>query len=154
MYQFLLVSHSIVRWAVVVALIFAIWRSCKGYRAGATFSSFDNKVRHWTATILHIQLMIGILLYAKSPLVHYFWNHFSTSIKNSEARFAGLIHIVMMLSSVVIISAGSALAKRKPTDQGKYKTMFWWYLIGFLLILLAIPWPFSPLAHRPLIRLF
>jgi hypothetical protein len=29
-----------------------------------------------------------------------------------------------------------------------------WFLLGLIVILIAVPWPFSPLANRPYIRHF
>jgi len=57
-----------------------------------------------------------------------------------------------MLTAIVIITIGSALAKRKKTDKEKFKTMLVWFSAALLIIFIAIPWPFSPLANRPYIR--
>jgi hypothetical protein len=59
-----------------------------------------------------------------------------------------------MTVAVVLITIGSAMAKRQQTDHGKFKTMALWFLLGLIVILIAIPWPFSPLANRPYIRHF
>ena len=69
-----------------------------------------------------------------------------------DLTFFGLIHILFMLTAIVIITIGSALAKRKPTDSEKFKTMLLWFSLALMLIFVAIPWPFSPLANRPYFR--
>jgi uncharacterized membrane protein YadS len=68
--------------------------------------------------------------------------------------FFKLIHIALMAVAVVVITIGSAKAKRADADKTKFRTMFIWFLAGLLLILIAVPWPFSPLANRPYLRLF
>ena len=152
MYQDLLFYHSIFRWLVLASLVVAIFLAARGYRTKAVFRKTDNAVRHWTATIAHVQLVIGILLYSQSPLIKYFWANFSAAVRNLDAAFFGLIHIVLMLTALVLITIGSALARRKQTDREKFRTMLVWFTIALGIILIAIPWPFSPFANRPYIR--
>ncbi|MUH35254.1 hypothetical protein D9O36_05325 [Zobellia amurskyensis] len=152
MYQSLLFSHSIVRWLVLITLIYSIYRAFRGYFQNLQFSRLDNLVRHWTATIAHIQLIIGIILYSQSPIIKYFWANFGEAINNIETTFYGLLHIILMLSGIVLITIGSALAKRKATDTEKFRTILMWFLIALFIIFIAIPWPFSPLSNRPYIR--
>lgn len=150
MYQTLLIFHSLFRWAVIICLPWAIYRAFIGYRAGKPFTRADNALRHWTATISHIQLMAGMILYTQSPMVKFYFS--GEGDTSGEPFFFGLLHIALMLAAIVIITIGSAKAKRQPAAQQKFKTMLLWFSLGFLVMLIAIPWPFSPLAHRPLIR--
>ncbi|CAM4324788.1 hypothetical protein ZORO111903_13545 [Zobellia roscoffensis] len=152
MYQSFTYVHSIVRWLVLFSLIYSVYRAYKGYFQGLKFTERDNLTRHWAATIAHIQLVIGIILYSQSPTIKYFWENFDQAITDLESTFFGLIHIILMLLAIVFLTIGSALAKRKPTDSAKFKTMLIWFSLALLIIFIAIPWPFSPLAHRPYIR--
>jgi hypothetical protein len=152
MYQSLLFCHSILRWFVLASLLYSIFRAYKGYSLQLTFTKKDNSIRHWTATIAHIQLIFGILLYVQSPIVKYFWKNFQEGIQNTEIAFFGLLHISLMLFSIILITIGSALSKRKSTDIDKFKTMLFWFSIALIIIFIAIPWPFSPLANRPYYR--
>jgi ABC-type Na+ efflux pump permease subunit len=152
MYQTLTFYHSIIRWLLLLALLAAVIRSFKGFKENAPFSKTDNAVRHWTATVAHIQLVAGILLYSQSPIIRYFWSHASEAIHSLDTTFFGVIHITLMLTSIVLITIGSSLAKRKKEDQQKHRTMLTWFGIALLIIFIAIPWPFSPLAQRPYIR--
>jgi hypothetical protein len=152
MYQTLTFYHSIIRWLVLASLIFSIYRAYKGLAEKTVFTKTDNALRHWTATIAHIQLVIGIVLYSKSPIISYFWNNFNEAIQNFDTTFFALIHIVLMLVAIVLITIGSALSKRKEVDSEKFKTMLVWFSISLLIIFIAIPWPFSPLTSRPYFR--
>jgi hypothetical protein len=140
------------RWLVLASLLFAIYRAYKGYFSKATFSKTDNAVRHWTATIAHIQLMIGIVLYFQSPIIKYFLANFKEAVRAFDLLFFGLIHGSLMITAIVIITIGSAKAKRKTVDQEKFKTMLLWFSIALIIIFISIPWPFSPLANRPYYR--
>lgn len=152
MYQTLTFYHSIMRWLVLASLLYAIYRAYKGYTLNAQFSKTDNTIRHWTATIAHIQLVIGITLYTQSPIIKYFWKNFNEAIHNLDTAFFGLLHIILMLTAIILVTIGSALSKRKTTDTEKFKTMLVWFSISLLIIFIAIPWPFSPLANRPYFR--
>lgn len=152
MYQTLTYLHSTFRWIVLLSLVYALWRAFRGYFYHQTFSKTDDSVRHWTATIAHIQLIFGIILYVKSPIVEYFWKNFSEAKASVDLLFFGLIHMLLMLTAIVLITIGSALAKRKNTDQEKFKTMLIWFAIALAVIFIAIPWPFSPFVNRPYFR--
>lgn len=152
MYQTLLICHSFLRWLMLISLLYSIFSAYKGYSSKLLFTKTDNAVRHWTATIAHIQLIFGILIYVQSPIVKYFWKNFSEGIQNTEFAFFGIIHIFLMLTGIVLITIGSALAKRKKADSDKFKTMLIWFSIALFIIFIAIPWPFSPLANRPYFR--
>lgn len=152
MYSVLLSIHSLMRWLVLISLVFAVYRSYSGWRANKSFSSFDNRIRHITATIVHIQLMLGLWLYFVSPVVDYFLKNFKEAVHMREIRFFGMEHITMMVVAVTLLTIGSVKAKRADTDQKKFKTMFVWYSISLLIIFLSIPWSFSPFTSRPLYR--
>ncbi|HWB27579.1 MAG TPA: hypothetical protein VG738_19015 [Chitinophagaceae bacterium] len=154
MYSTILALHSLVRWFVLAGLLFAIVKAYKGWISKTTFTSFDNAVRHWAATIAHIQLMLGLCLYFTSPLVNYFLHHYKTAVHEREIRFFGMEHSIMMFIGIAVITVGSAKAKRKAADKDKFKTMAVWYTIALLIILTSIPWGFSPLVSRPYFRPF
>ncbi|WP_246439605.1 hypothetical protein [Rhabdobacter roseus] len=154
MYASLLFFHSLFRWLVLASLLSALFVAARGYFGQGTFTKTHNALRHWTATIAQVQLMIGFALYFTSPVVKYFTSNFKEAIQQLEFTFFGLIHIGLMFTAVSVLSSGSALAKRRPTDAAKFKTMLIWYSLALLIIFLAIPWPFSPLAQRPYFRPF
>ena len=152
MYSALLILHSLFRWLVLASLLVAIFRAYRGYTARLAFTPIDNLIRHWTATISHIQLILGFILYFVSPLIQSFRQQGLKS--GGQSLFFGVIHVSVMLGAIVLITIGSVLAKRQAVDSTKFRTMLIWYSMSLLVIFLAIPWPFSPLANRPYIRLF
>lgn len=154
MYVFLLVLHSLVRWLVLVMLQYAVYRGIRGWRSGSLFTVIDERIRHITATVAHVQLMIGYVLYFTSPLVKYFRGHYAEALRQPDSRFFGMIHVLLMTLAVIVVTIGSAMAKRKKTATAKFRTMTCWYIAALVIIFLVIPWPFSPLAKRPFIRNF
>ncbi len=154
MYPTLLATHSLVRWLVLASLLIALACAYNGWFSKRKFSRFDNAVRHWTATIAHIQLVLGLWLYVISPFSNQFLKGFSDTVHLRDLRFFGMEHSLMMVVAVVLITIGSAKAKRKAADTEKFKTIAIWYTIGLLIILGSIPWVFSPFTSRPNFRPF
>ena len=154
MYPIILTLHSLVRWLVLISLLFSLYRAYHGWLTGRSYSRFDASVRYWTVSIAHTQLLLGLLLYFISPIIHYFLYNFKDAVQIREYRFFGMEHSVMMLTAMVLITIGSAKAKRKQSDKEKYRTVAIWFTIGLVIILIAIPWGFSPLVHRPYLRSF
>lgn len=153
MYLFLLSLHSLFRWLVVASLSFSILVAFRGGKNKLGFTAFADALRHWTATIAHVQLLIGITIYCQSSVVRLPMPYNAHQLIN-EQPFFKYVHIGLMLLAVVLITTGSAKAKRMPTDGAKYRTMLTWFSIALLIIIIAIPWPFSPLIHRPYTRSF
>lgn len=154
MYPYILIFHSLTRWLVLISLILTISRAYYGWWRQLPFTPLDNSIRHWTATIAHIQLTLGIWLYSISPIIRYFLQNYSEAVHQSEIRFFGMEHSVMMLVAVIMITVGSAKAKRKKSDDEKFKTIAIWMTIGLILILTSIPWAFSTFVSRPYFRFF
>ncbi|WP_417589922.1 hypothetical protein [Owenweeksia hongkongensis] len=154
MYSTLLPLHSLFRWLVLLSLLFTIYRAFTGWKGQKQFTKLDNFIRHTTATIVHIQMLLGLALYFISPMVEYFLANLPEAMHEREIRFFGMEHITIMIIAVVVITMGSAKAKRKVDDLEKFKTMAIWFSIGLFLILTSIPWEFSPLTSRPHFRGF
>jgi len=154
MYSLLLFTHSLWRWLVLISLVYAIFRGIRGRIKQLPFTATDNRARHFTATIAHIQLIIGYALYFNSPVISYFRSNFHTAVRQPEFLFFGLIHVIGMTMSIVLITVGSSMSKRQATDREKFSVMAFWFTLALLMIFVTIPWPFSPLANRPYLRHF
>lgn len=120
---FLIPLHSIFRWLVLLSILYAIGRAYSGYKSNRDFTGHDNQIKHWTATIAHIQLVIGMILYIRSPLTSYFWKDLENSLQHLEIVFLGFLHPLLMIIAVMMITIDSSLAKRKKESTEKYKTM-------------------------------
>ncbi|WP_411822781.1 hypothetical protein [Leptospira sp. 'Mane'] len=154
MYFYLIFFHSAFRWLVLISLLYSILRAYKGYTLNQPYTDFDNTIRSWTTTISHIQLILGFSLYFKSPLVQSFFADLSKNLLDIHLLFFGIIHIFLMTFSVILITIGSALIKRKSNEKAKFRTTFIWFSTALLIIFIAIPWPFSPFVYRSYLRGF
>ena len=153
MYQLVLSLHSIFRWLVVAALIFAIYKGFRGWINKSTFTNRDKTIRQVAASLVHLQFLLGIILYFVSPLTGYLISHFSVAKSNPVISFFGMSHTAAMLIAVIDITIGMILSKRAVTDSKKFSMMALFYSSALIIMLVMIPWPFSPFAQRPLLYL-
>jgi hypothetical protein len=154
MYSILLTLHSAIRWLVLASLVYALITAFRGWHSDKPFSKRDNLIRHATATVAHVQLIVGLWLYSISPIVNYFIHSYSEAVHNRGVRFFGMEHSLMMIIAITVLTIGSVVAKRKKSDRQKFKTMAIWFSVALIIILVSIPWPFSPFTARPYFRFF
>lgn len=136
MYSMLLHAHSGLRWLVLIFIIAAVvtawsnWSKKSAYPLG--------KMPLFGFIFTHIQLLLGLALYGISPKVQFA----SGVMKDSMFRFFTVEHIAMMILATVLITLGYIKAKKQAPEAQGHKTIFTYYLIGLILILVSIPWPF------------
>ena len=152
MYQTLLIFHSYWRWLVLLSIIFSILKAIYGFRKRSEYSNFDGVIRKITISIIHIQLILGFIIYFISPFVSTFFSNVSDGLHLREVRFFAIEHSLMMFVSIVLITIGAVKVKRKSSSLLKNKATIVWFSIALLIILLNIPWEFSPLVNRPSFR--
>jgi len=154
MYETLLPYHSFIRWLVLLALLYSVVSALLGVVKGKPYTKLDNVMRSVTSGLSHVQLLIGMTLYMKSPLIKFFFKDTHQGFKYADITFFSLYHIGMMMTSVVLLTIGAAKARRLTEAADKHKTILVWFGIALIVIFLAIPWPFNPFASRPLLRSF
>lgn len=148
----LIVFHSILRYLVLLSILLVIYLAWEGF----TFKKSNTRL-HRIATasasgISHLQLLVGFVLYFFSPTAQSFWQ--TKSMRWSDGLFFALVHFGLMSSAIVILTVGVALAKREAEEHRRFRILFNYFVLALLIILIAIPWPFSPLAQRPWFREF
>lgn len=140
MYEGLKHAHSGLRWIFLVLIIYAVINAYLKWKGGKTYTEGDRKLSLFTFITSHIQLLVGLILYFISPKV----GSFSGAVmKEPIARFFTVEHLTVMLIGIIIISIGYSKAKRAINSEQKFKTTFIYFLIGLILILSRIPWPFQ-----------
>jgi NADH:ubiquinone oxidoreductase subunit 2 (subunit N) len=128
-------AHSGLRWVAIILLLLAIINAF----TSKTFEKKHKMINLFTMITLHTQLIIGFVQYfITSGKVKFFdgW------MKEAAFRFYGMEHLMGMLIAIVLITVGYSKSKRGTTDSEKFKPIKLFYLIGFILIIASIPWPF------------
>lgn len=154
MYSFLLATHSILRWVFLVFILISLVQAYSGWFGNKPYTKGANTFKTLTVSTIHLQLIIGFVLYFVSPIVSSFLDNVGAGMKDSVSRYFGMEHMIMMLIAVVLITIGSAKSRRKTNDTEKYKTIAIWFTIALLIILITVPSSFSPMMERPNFRAF
>ncbi len=138
MYQLLIHTHSGLRWIVLLTLIIAIVNSFGKTNGSRAFTNRDKRLALMAMIFTHLQLVIGLILYFVSPRVIFS----AESMKDPLSRFYLIEHLVIMLLAIILITIGYSRAKRAIDEGKKFRNVLVFYLIGLILILIGIPWPF------------
>lgn len=146
LYSPLLHTHSMLRWVALILLVIATVKFLLGWLGNKSFSAGDVKLRLFTLISIHLQLVLGLVLYFISPTVQ-FNDH---TMSSPTLRFWSVEHISMMLVSVVLITIGHSRSKKIADGAKQNKTLAIFFGIALVLILAAIPWPFRAEIGRPL----
>lgn len=137
-------AHSGLRWILLVLLIAAITNAFKKWKNKEKFVDLDNKLSLFTLIFAHIQLLLGLFLFFKSPKVMLS----GLDMANAVARFFTVEHTLGMLAAIILITVGRIQSKKITDDALKHKKIFVMFLIALLLILVSIPWPFRGLGSN------
>ncbi len=139
-YTILVKAHSGLRWVVLLLLVAAVITAFRKWQGRTSYSATDNRLYLFALISVHIQLVLGLVLYFISPKVNL------SNISNSLTRFYTVEHTVGMLLAIVLITVGRSRSRRLSGDALKHRTVAIFYGIGLLLILVSIPWPFRNLG--------
>ena len=152
MYEVTLYLHSWLRWLLVFALLYSLISSGTALFSGRAFRKADNIARGSVSGFAYLQLIIGFVLYAISPLIKTFMRNRDEAAESSVLTFFGIYHISLMIIAIILITIGGARAKRALTDPAKHKMIFLWFGLAAIVLFCAIPWSFHPLAPRDMFR--
>jgi hypothetical protein len=142
MYTTLLHTHSGLRWLVLLLAIYAIFKAFRGKKENAPFAgSFKSSATLFVAS-LHVQFLVGLVLYLQSPWFRLLQEDAGAVMKNSASRFFAIEHVAMMFIAVILATVGNAVAKRAAVPASGYQKRIVWFTITLLIILIAVPWPF------------
>lgn len=151
-YHFLLNTHNLLRWLVILSCLWALFRVWSGLLARGEWTKKDRIAGVIFTSILNLQFLIGLILLFTGPMRAAF-SSMSTTMKDPVMRFFAVEHPILMLLAVVIAQTGFSLSKRAGTDRAKFLRATICYTVAAVLIFASIPWPFLK-AARPLLPSF
>lgn len=143
MHNTLLLIHSLLRWAILLAGIWAVLRAFMGVSGKTPFTGADKKAGLFYMIFFDLQLLVGLVLYfVTSPVVQTALQNMKFAMKDSVLRFYAVEHITMAVIAFVLVHMGYSKVKKATTDAQKHKTALIFFGIALLLVLLLTPWPF------------
>jgi hypothetical protein len=151
MYSGVLLVHSWVRWAVVIAGVLALLRALTGASSRRPWTAADDRAGLWFTIALDVQILIGLYLYfVLSPFTTEALKDFGAAMRNSGLRFWAVEHSFGMLVGVALAHVGRVrVRKAEPSRRHVIAAIF--FGIALIAILASIPWPGTP-NGRPWVR--
>ena len=143
--------HNILRWAVLIFGVWAVFNGISGLGGKRAFTKADKQSGLLFMIFTDVQLLLGLILYFVKGWSNNFSAGMGSVMKDTLLRFFTVEHSLMMLLAWVLIHVGYSKVK-KATPETRHKKMLIFFGIALLLILVSIPWPFRPELGRPLFR--
>lgn len=141
-YPILVHIHSGLRWLVLLFIIAAIVNAGLKLTRKSSSHCNDCAFNRLALIFMHLQLVLGLVLYFISPKVVFD----ATSMKDSLLRFFLVEHIGLMIIAVILITIGYVKSDRAVDELKKQKQVLVYFSIALLLVLVSIPWPFRGLG--------
>ena len=140
MYTGLVHTHSGLRWIALVLLVVSVLIAISKWQGRSGYTDGNRKLYLFTLISVHLQLVIGLILYFISPKVNF------SLLSDKLYRFYTVEHLTGMLIAIVLITIGYSRSKRASDTTTKQRLVAIFYGLGLLLILALIPWPFRGLG--------
>ncbi len=144
--------HNLLRWVILILLVFSIIKSYTGWQQKKVFTPGDKKVWLFTMIAAHITLLIGLyqLLMGRYGIISKGIPEGVSIMKDKFYRFFLVEHPTGMIIAIILITLGHGMAKKAVNDETKFRKAFWYFLVALLVILITVPWPFRQIVGRPL----
>jgi hypothetical protein len=136
MYSILQKFHSGWAYLALLVLVIAVINAIIGLASKKEFTPKDRKIALFGLIGIHVQLLIGIILYFVSPLGLASFGQMA----DKALRLTSLEHPLINLIAIVLITIGWSKHKKLTTSESKFKTFSIFYGLGLVLILSRIPW--------------
>lgn len=140
MYDFIQKFHSGWAYLALLVLVVAVVNSLIGMFSKKEFFSKDRKIALFALIAIHIQFLVGIILYFVSPNGLNMIKAFGMGGLTTESRLLALEHPLINVIAIALITIGWSKHKKLMTSESKFKTFSILYGLGLLLILSRIPW--------------
>ncbi len=140
MYSILQNAHS--GWAYLLLLVVfaATINSIIGFFSKRDFGNRDFSLALVGLIVTHIQLLMGLALWALSPYSSTLFTDTKLVMQTPELRLLALEHPLMMIIAVALLTIGYSKHKKKIVSHGKFKMLSIFYTLAFVVILSRLPW--------------
>lgn len=134
MYHGLLLTHSFLRYFILILLVAVIAIALVGLINKKPFTDRQSKIGLFLFTCTHMQLLVGIILFFVSPFVQFS----GSAMKDPVSRYWLVEHNTAMIIAVVLITLARTTSKKMKADQDKHRRVFIFNLIALIIIIATI----------------
>ncbi len=140
-YTIFLHAHSGLRWLILISAAIVVFKSLIGLISKGKYAKLDNILAASFVGFMHLQILIGIVLYFISPIATQARSAgMGNMMADSTLRFWGMEHLVVMVLAAVAAQVGRSISKKSQVDSLKFKFQTIFFGVSLLLILFGIPW--------------
>jgi hypothetical protein len=140
LYQYINSVHSLCAYVVLIVLFLSTINALAGFFSKKEFTVKDLRLSLFTLIFSHIQLLLGLLLYAVTPRLMAWQMGAKIVMKNSLFRQLLVEHPLMNIIAVTLITIGWVKHKKQTTNRGKFGKIAIFYTIALVCLLSMIPW--------------
>jgi len=148
MYDFLLFTHSWLRWLVLVAALIAVARAVSGVSTRRPWTPVDERAGLWLTASLDLQMLLGLILYIfLSPVTKSAFVDMAAAMQAAPIRFFVVEHPVGMIVAIALAHVGRARVRKAGDSESRHKQALVFFGLSLLVMLLSMPWPIGPGAR-------
>ena len=136
MYNFVQKFHSGWAYLALLLLVIVVFNSFTGWFSKREFTKKDRLIALAGLISAHIQLVIGFIIYFISPKGLQSFGQ----MEDADLRLTSLEHPLVNILAIVLITIGWSRHKKAVASDLKFKSVFVFYMLGLVLILIRIPW--------------
>ncbi len=131
-YTALLHSHSALRYVALVLILLAILQAFAALSSNKPYTEGNRKLNLFAMISVHLQLVIGLILYFISPAVDF------SKMSDPVFRYWNVEHITSMILAIALITIGHSRSKKAVEAKLKHRAIGIFYTIALVIILVAI----------------
>ncbi|MBS3737806.1 hypothetical protein [Mesohalobacter halotolerans] len=133
--------HSYWAYLVLLIVVLATFNAIIKSAGKKPFVAHDFRISLFALIVMHLQLLIGLVLYFVSPYFSAFSEVGMGGVMKDETLRLYLVeHPTTMILAIVFITMGYSKHKKKLSSSKKFKTISIFYAIALILLLSRIPW--------------
>ena len=133
--------HSYWAYLVLLIVVLATFNAIIKSAGKKPFVAHDFRISLFALIVMHLQLLIGLVLYFVSPYISAFAEvGMGGVMKDDTLRLYLIEHPTTMILAIVFITMGYSKHKKKLSSSKKFRTISIFYAIALILLLTRIPW--------------
>ena len=140
MYSTIQFVHSIWAYLVLGILVITTINSLAKFFGKKEYGAKDMRLALFTLITMHLQLLIGLVLFFVSP------NGLNAITTNgmgglsSAARKLAVEHPTLMIIAIILVTIGYSKHKKQRLSTPKFKKLAIFYTLALIAVLAMIPW--------------
>lgn len=140
MYSVVQFVHSYWAYLVVIVLVVATFNALAKFFGKKEYGGKDMSLALFTLITMHIQLLIGLVLWVVSPNGLQAIKTNGMGGLSSQARQLAVEHPFLMIIAVVLVTIGYSKHKKQRLSTPKFKKIAIFYTLALIAVLAIIPW--------------